>query len=301
MASDASTTLALGGVAAAAAAGPGAPQADAFYQPHDVHMLSATRLLFVDDGESRRDCVHPDASNIDNDDAKCFSRAVEMEVDTASGTAAVVREFEYPLSLDGAYSFSYGEARATGHRALRCIALRCVALRCVALHCVVTVRRGALPATTLLCNALHCRAVQCSAVHCIVLHCSALHCNAVQCSAVQCSTVQCIAVQYIALQCIALHCSALHCSALHCIAVQCSAVQCIALYCIALNSAPFRPVPFPSMADRGGGRLQLHRRQLPPDRPDGRRPDQLRHLVHDDAERPVLLLGGPSSVSCNVA
>ena len=47
-------------------------------------------MLFIDDGETRRDCVSPSDDTISTVDERCWSRAIEMEIDAKDGMTAKV-------------------------------------------------------------------------------------------------------------------------------------------------------------------------------------------------------------------
>lgn len=64
-------------------------------------LLSSDRVLLVDDGSTRRSCR---GGKDADDDAKCFSRALELNLDQAGREATVEREFEFPLK-DRDYAF----------------------------------------------------------------------------------------------------------------------------------------------------------------------------------------------------
>ena len=141
LATDDDAALALGGADAAGGASPAAPQPEAFYEPHSAkvrarravgylegrallatasgndtfsllpraqfrsraapQLLSSDRVLLVDDGSTRRSCR---GGKDADDDAKCFSRALELNLDREGHEATVEREFEFPLK-DRDYAF----------------------------------------------------------------------------------------------------------------------------------------------------------------------------------------------------
>ena len=102
IAANSSKVLALGGASEAASASPAAPQESSFYEPHGLKLISKDKFFFIDDGQTRRDCRGDDDA-----DADCWSRAIEMTVDTDAGTATITRQFEFPLHDE---SFSYASS-----------------------------------------------------------------------------------------------------------------------------------------------------------------------------------------------
>ena len=66
---------------------------DRFYQPHDATQLANGHVLLMDDGLDRPNCTAPFGK-------RCFSRAIEYELDTRAKLARVVWQFSYPLTED---------------------------------------------------------------------------------------------------------------------------------------------------------------------------------------------------------